>query len=177
MLNFKKWISTFLFFFTLSICAHAATAPEKTKFPNTLKLGGIEWTLGNNQEDENLELAEYVSNGETVNNWKQLLTIQKFKFPIKEEITPKKFAEFEITQLQGHKEFKIVTNIIDANKNEALMEFQVQSPKAEQQHELQRIIKTSDNKLTIIHYVIKKEDMGKKERSQWLEALKNYSLS
>ncbi len=177
MLNLKKWITVFIFFFTLSLCAHAATTPEKSKFPSTINLGGIEWTLGNSQEDDNLELAEYVTKGENVNNWTQLLTIQKFKFPIKEEITPKKFAEFEITQLQGHKEFKIVTNIIDANKSQAFMEFQVQSPKAEQQHELQRIIKTPDNKLIIIHYVIKKDDMGNKEKTKWLDALKNYSNS
>lgn len=146
-----------------------------TDFPITLQLGGEQWALGNHQEDDNLELAEYVSGSEDVNNWTQLVTFQIFKFTIRPEITPAMFAEKEVEPLK-EQNYKFKLNILEFNASEAMMEFRVEEPLSQQQDEIQRIIKTKDNKLIVLHYVIKKMDMGQEARQKWISILKNLDL-
>lgn len=198
-MNIKKWIIYFFpLLFTFAAYAQPATstpsdakkvtpppantqttAPSpseaKDKFPATLNLGGIEWKLGNEQQDKDVHLAEYVSNNENVNNWTQLVTFQKFKFIFPKEVTPSKFAEGEFSQLQKQG-YKLKTSIIESSPDQAIMEFRIEEPTAEQQDELQRIIKTTNGQVLVFHYVIKKSDMGAAERSKWITALKGIDM-
>lgn len=163
---------------TPATTATPATAPaaQKIAFPPTLKFNDQEWKLGYNHEDSDVALAEYVTRGENVNNWTELLTIQKFNFTIKKEVTPSAFADIEISQFKSQG-YTVVTAITDANAQEAIFEFRVQAPKAEQQDEIQRIIKTADDKLIVLHYVVKKADMGDAERKKWIANLKSIDVS
>ena len=157
-------------------CALANTPIKNTEFPNQLSLGGQTWTLGYNDEDANTHLGEYVTNGENVNNWTQLVTLQKFKFMFPKDMTPAMFAEKEMEPLTKNPNYKFTFHIIEANAQEAIMEFNVEKPLSEQQDEIQRIIKTADDRLIILHYVIKKLDMGKEARDTWISALKSIKL-
>lgn len=156
--------------------ANATPTVPKTNFPATLTLGDQKWELANNQEDDNLVLGEYITGGEKIDAWTQLVTFQKFKFAINKEVTPAMFAQSEIDELNKQK-YKMASNIIESNPQEALMEFRISSPEAEQQDEIQRIIKTPDDKLIVLHYVIKKADMGDEERNKWIDILKKIDIS
>ncbi|MBA3662502.1 MAG: hypothetical protein H0W64_12290 [Gammaproteobacteria bacterium] len=183
-------VSGLLFLF-LSVSCYAATpettatpapAPAVTKpatqhtFPETLELGGKSWKLDNFQADNNLTLGEYVTANQTVNNWQELITFQKFNFTMSKNFTPKLFADKEAEELRNQK-LKIIYNLISSNEQEAMMEFRVEEPTKDQQDELQRIVLTPDQRLVILHYVIKKSDMGETERKVWLEALKSIDVS
>lgn len=172
-MNISAWIKRFIIA-SLMMFAFNAQAMT-TDFPDALKLGGEQWTLGNHQEDDNLELAEYVSGAEDVNNWTQLITFQLFKFNFPPDITPTMFAEKEVGPLK-EQNYKVKFNILESSPSEAMMEFQVEEPLSQQQDEIQRIIKTEDNKLIVLHYVIKKMDMGKEAREKWINILKTLDL-
>lgn len=173
-------ICTFLFYTTALFAATATTVTPtdtaKQLFPKTLNLAGQTWQLDNYQTDENLILGEYTLSGQTVKNWQELVTIQKFKFTVSKNFTPKLFADKEAEELRQQK-YKIIYNLISSNDHEALMEFRVEEPAKDQQDELQRIVLTPDQKLIIMHYVTKKSDMGDAARKRWTDALGKYDLS
>src|SRR5438132_1462018 len=103
------------------------TTVTKAQFPQKLTLGTQQWELGNNEEDDNLQLAEYVTGGEKVADWTQLVTFQKFKFAINKQVTPAMFAQSEIDELKKQK-YKVDAKIINSNPQEAIMEFRIQEP-------------------------------------------------
>lgn len=181
----KWWYFFLVFMFSISSyiasASSAAPSPEapspspQIDFPPRLKLGGHDWKLGYSADGNNSQIAEYVTHDENVNSWTQLITYQRLKFEVKKELTPAAFAQIEMEQLKSNG-FIAKSAIIDANPQEAIFEFRVSAPKVEQQDELQRIIKTADNKIIVLHYVIKKTDMGQAERSKWIGILRNIAV-
>lgn len=173
----KKIILILLPIAFLACAAFAETTSTTKSFPPELSLGGQSWKLGYNAENDNLAMAEYVTNGENVNNWNQLVTFQKFKHDFDKGITPTDIINKEIAQLNTMKNYKAIFNTTKLNDNEAIFEFRITQPSTEQQDELQRVILTPNRKLIILHYVIKKLDMGQPARDQWITALKNINVS
>ena len=68
-------------------------------------------------------------------------------------------------------EIKVIAEIPDY----VIFEFRVLAPKNVEQDELQKITKGKDG-FYILHYVIKKPDIGKEERQKWIENFKNSSI-
>lgn len=168
-----KWVYSIFLILFISVSTYADILSSKDKFPPTLTLGGQEWKLDNNQENKDLQLAEYVTHGENVNHWTELFTIQRFKFSLPKTITPLMFAEKEISQMK-EKGYQPIFTVISSSPHEAMIEFRIETPKTEQQDELQRIIDLSnDNNFLVIHYVIKISDMGVAARNKWIQILKN----
>lgn len=172
----KILIVFFVSFFSTYLPSYAAETTENTvtsmTFPKSITLDGKEWKLGFQQENEDVIIAEYVTDNETVDNWTQLFTFQKFKLEVPKQITPSLFAEREVQQIEKAG-YKVISNVTDATPQEAMLEFRVLSPKAKQQDELQRIIITPNTNLIVLHYVIKKSDMGTAERTKWMSILKS----
>lgn len=169
----KKWLG--LWIIALFAVANQAQSASTEKFPKTLTLSNQEWVLENYQEDKNLQIGEYIPKNTSLKDWKQLLTFQKFKFAINKELTPILFAEKERDELKSQK-IRVNHTIISANEQEAIVEFRILEPTTEQQDEIQRIILSLDRKLTILHYVVKKADMGDSERKSWITALSNFDI-
>lgn len=167
----------------ISMASFAETSGTRIYFPNTqiqipktLTLGGEEWTLKNKEENGDLLLAEYTTNGETINNWSKLFTLQFFKFELKKGVTPDMFADAEISPLK-EQGYKVNYKKIKMGPQEGIIEFQVLEPESDQQDEIQKIIMSPENKLTVIHYVVKKQDMGDTERKKWIDALSNFDIT
>lgn len=175
-MQFKVNVIYFLLLFFISISSFAEVPAAHGNFPTTLMLNNQQWKLDNFQENSDVQLAEYVTGKDTVNNWSQLVTFQNFRFAIKKELTPAMFADVEMSELKKQK-YTISFKKIESNSQEAFIEFSVQAPKDKQQNEIQRIVITPDHRLIVLHYVIKKLDMGEAERNNWIKALKSIDLS
>ena len=163
-------------FFTLcltSFTLHAADA--KYNFPKTFLFNDKVWKLDFQDESEHSILAEYVTNGESVKNWTQLFTYQQMRKPLPAEVTPENFAEHIDAGLKS-KDITYRFSVLNASENEAMIEFRITSPRKLQQDELQRIIKKKDGIFIMIHYVIKKPDMGSAARAAWVENLKSVPM-
>jgi hypothetical protein len=139
-------------------------------------LAGKEWRLRFKDETNSAKLQEYLTQNENINKWTELLTLQRFKYKFAKEVTPHFFAEKEITSLK-EKCPDCMTAVVDASPEETIMEFRVLAPVDKQQDELQRIIKKPDGQIVILHYAVKKNDMGEAERAKWLAALKSVNLN
>lgn len=170
----KKWIFSFLILVTIFPCY--ADTPSIVNLPPTLALDDEIWELGYSHEDNDIKTGNYVTNNENMNNWTQLVTIQKFKYYFPKEVAPVVFANNEIMQLKN-KHYSLIYTVIESNPQEAMIEFRILKPESEQQDELQRLIRTVDNELVVFHYAIRKQDMGVTERNNWITLLKNMNLS
>lgn len=110
-------------------------------------------------------MIEYIPMGDDINNWSELITSQSYS-NIPNNVTPKKFADNVIRQLKETGLNPIIT-FIKESPNQIIFEFQIKNPKNMAQNELQMITKTA-NGIYILHYAIKKSDMGKINREKWL---------
>lgn len=164
---FKKLIFLILALFFSSLVL------AKSSFSEKLNLNGQTWSLGYSKVNADFALAEYVIKGESVNDWNQLFTYQKFTYLFPEQVTPVRFADEEVNQLRA-KKYELTYNVLESSHQEAIMEFRIIKPEVEQQNELQRIVRNNQGQIIVLHYVIKKLDMGDKERKAWINTLKNF---
>lgn len=182
-MNIVKWTASIILLFFFASVSIAETPKTKIYYPNTqvsmpktIMLGNTEWKLANQQENNDLLLAEYVTNGESIDHWTQLFTIQYFKFELRKDVTPEMFANAEMAPLKDQN-YKLDYKKINLGPKEGMIEFRIEEPANEQQDEIQRINITPDTKLTVIHYVIKKADMGVDERKKWIKILNEFDMS
>lgn len=127
------------------------------------------WQLAWGKKDAEITTVEYVPQGENINQWNELITSQAFP-GLQNKVTLKQFAELFIQRLKNLGYAPIVT-VIEDNKNQYLFEFRIEKPESQIQDELQMITKDKNN-LYVLHYTIKKADMGEKEREKWTSNLK-----
>jgi len=168
-------LSIWLFSLLIATACYSETISLTAPFPTTLTIDSATWSLDFKQQNEDNKIGEYVTNHETVDNWTQLITLQYFNMNFSDEVTPKFFADSEIEQFKTHG-YELDYSVISASPEEAIIEFKVKKPIADQQDELQRILKTKNQGVFIIHYVIKKPDMGESERTKWIGFLKSITL-
>lgn len=172
-----KWMLSLIVTLLFSLSCYAAdTTFSKMKWPPSMVFSDQKWQLGFHDENDDLAMAEYVTRGETVENWTELVTFQEFKLAFPPQVTPIAFADKQIEGLKA-KGYEIIYTNIESSAKEAIIEFQVKSPVAQQQDEIQRLIRMPNNTFVILHYVIKKYDMGNTERAKWVQVLKMINIS
>lgn len=130
------------------------------------------WKAVWGEHKDAITTIEYLPLGQNINQWKELITSQFI--PGLADVSAKEFANRVLTEL---KQSGVVytSHFIDKQANAVIFEFQVQQPKNLQQDELQKVVKGSDG-IYVLHYAVKKEDMGAQHRAQWVERLKNSTL-
>jgi hypothetical protein len=131
------------------------------------------WQFAWGKKTDQITTVEYVPLGDDVNDWKELITSQYFP-GIQNKITPKEFAERMMSGLKKAGYQPIVT-FIKETPDTVIFEFRVDSPKNQAQDELQKIVKGKDG-IYVLHYVIKKEDMGAEARSSWVKNLSDSEI-
>lgn len=165
---------TAVFSIYLGLMASSAWAANYN-FPKVYNFNGNEWKLGYQNESEHTIIAEYVTDKETVKNWTQLFTYQVLKKALPTNVTPRDFGDHVDAALKGQGiDYKF--KVLSASDDEAMIEFQVWKPLEQQQDEIQRIIKTPKGIFVLMHYVIKRPDMGKELRAQWVKNLNSTPL-
>lgn len=132
------------------------------------------WRIGWGEKNDVVQTVEYVTGDETVENWNELIT-SSFLPGMQKKASPLDWANNEIEQLKAEG-FTPITKIIKQTPNQVIFEFRIVEPKNQQQDELQ-MITSDDTGLYILHYVIKKPDMGEEARAKWIKILENASIA
>jgi len=134
-----------------------------------LNLNNHQWKVGWSDIKPELVTIEYLRRGQSIHDWKELITTQFFPgYPT--QITPKMIVLKFLNSLQ-QKGFSPAVNFYTESNHEIIFEFQIFSPDAQAQDEIQKVIRTPKG-IHIVHYVVKQADMGEKEREKWLSFIK-----
>ncbi|WP_454783200.1 hypothetical protein [Legionella sp. WA2022007384] len=113
---------------------------------------------------------EYVPAGDDINHWHELVTSQYF--PVSEKnISLKQFANTLIDNLKALG-YQPIIKFHEDTENRVIFETRIEAPENQIQDELEMLIKDSTG-IYLLHYVIKKGDMGEENRQKWLNNLKN----
>lgn len=139
-----------------------------------IKFDDRAWQLawGKVEKDGTTSL-EYIPKGGNIENWHELITSQFFP-DLQQKVTPKQFAElFHQQYLTAG--YKPIVTFLEDIPNQVIVEFRFNQTKNQTYDEMQML--TQDTKgLYMLHYVVKKADMGKKEREKWLANLQNSKI-
>lgn len=130
-----------------------------------------QWKIGYEAAAGGAAIVEFVSNGETVEDWSQLLTVQYFSNQAlgNTPISPQDFAE-EIRLISEQKFENIEWNVIKKSPNDIVYEWILPKGFEENppQDEIVKILKTSSG-LFRIAYTKKVASLTPEERTRWTE--------
>ncbi|MDP3268351.1 MAG: hypothetical protein Q8M40_04815 [Legionella sp.] len=124
------------------------------------------------KKTDEITTVEYIPVGENLNNWNELITTQFM--PGMSQVTAAQFGNQFLRSLNKSGITYKVTSIVD-KPNELIFEFKVEKPLNLQQDEIQKVVKGKDG-MYVIHYAIKKSDMGEINRKKWIENIKKSTL-
>lgn len=127
------------------------------------------WKVVFGKKTEEITVVEYVPADDNIEHWQELVTSQ-FIPGLQTRISIKQYIDSIINNLK-ESGFKPIVTIIEETPEQALFEFRIDSPSNMQQDELQFVTKGKDG-FYILHYVIRKADMGKPNRNKWIGLLK-----
>ena len=131
------------------------------------------WQLAWGKQTPEMTMIEYVPNGDNINDWHELVTSQFFP-GLQEKTTPLQYAEL-IIQKMKEAGYKPVIKFFQKSNDQVIFEFRIAAPENQKQDELQ-LIRSDDQGIYVLHYVIKEADMGQKNRDVWLQNLKNSKI-
>jgi hypothetical protein len=123
---------------------------------------------------DNQTIIEYVPKGDDINNWSELVTSDFFSGLQNKLSSAKEFADIQIENLKKMG-FNPIVNVIENTKDSYLFEFRIESPAEQAQDEIQKITVGKDG-VYVLHYAIKKKDMGKKNRDLWITNLSKSTI-
>ena len=147
-----------------------ALTPE----PVDLKFDNRSWKVGWSQEKGAQRMVEWVVDGQTVENWKELVTEQFY--PNLKGVPPKQFSEGFLKQLKGASPGVWINQISDDGR-ECIIEWRtINDPQNPPQHEIDRIFSGSEG-LHVVHYVVKQAEMPASERSKWISLLRSARIA
>ena len=131
------------------------------------------WQAAWGQQSETITSVEYVPAGDNIDDWKELVTSQ-FIPNLQKKVTLAQYANSIIDNLQKTG-LNPTISIIEDSAQQIIFEFRINAPTNMQQDELQKIILGNDG-FYVLHYVIKKPDMGEKLREEWLKNIRKSSI-
>ncbi|WP_312201054.1 hypothetical protein [Anaerospora hongkongensis] len=175
----KNWILIIAMFFCISGLAignASAGNPQIVKYGDTVKLyfDEREWKLGADNDKTNI-FYEYVTDGQTVNNWKELVTLQMYK-GMQNKVSAEQFAQGYLSMLYNACGDKLKISIIRKDSSDYLFEWKVNGhPKVDDQYEIDRIIVGKES-IVFIHYVIKTSMVTPDNRMKWIQIINKSTL-
>lgn len=174
-MSIKRTLFFIIAFFSCLSCY--AEGLGQANQSSSLVLADKQWKLGFKDENTNSKIMEFImQNDDSVNNWSELLTFQKFKMTFPKEVLASACADKIITAIKA-KGVQYTYTSFESSPQEAIFEFRITSPVEQQHDELQRIIRTPDNHFIVLQYAVHKSDMGDTERMKIIDALKKADLS
>jgi hypothetical protein len=119
-------------------------------------------------------MYEFVPKGQTVEDWKELVTLQFY--PGLQNRSSADFMNAFISKLQSDEPLA-KAEMISSSPDDTLMEWNVLGSKENaDQFELDRVIRGKQG-LHMIHYAVKTSSLSPEERSKWLNFLRTARLS
>lgn len=150
-----------------SVKVNLADEKQKIMFDNRL------WQAVWSKKNSKITTIEYVPAGDNINNWKELIT-SDFIPSRSKKLSPAEYMYAFLLDLQKAG-FKPLVTLLYRTLDEIIFEFRIEEPSHMQQDEIQKIVTEKDG-LYILHYVIKKADMGKDEQKKWINLLKQSKI-
>lgn len=137
--------------------------PERWKFT----FDSRSWQLGHQDADDGTSFREYILQGETVENWSELVT----SLLLSTDMAPKALVEtFKNQGSQNCPSYRSTT--IEESATDALFEWRHKGCRGyPPQHELKRITRV-ERGLLVLSYVMKTEQLPDEKRSSWLAILR-----
>jgi hypothetical protein len=168
-MNSLRLVVGFLF---LILCVGDAT-PETKDEALDFKLGP-EWLAAHHANANGYTILEFVRQGDDINSWKELVTIQKFVGSSKSpEETLNHLKKLREKECPGATEW----NVIEKNENSILYEWQVKPCRGwPEQHEIARIIRGKHD-LYFLHYAAKVHEIAPETREQWIKTLSSATIT
>ncbi len=126
------------------------------------------WKLGYQNAANNQVIAEFVVDGQTVQNWTELVTAQLF-LGLRSE--PRYYVQY-VKEKTAAACPDAQWNTIQESPYDVMYEWSVRNcSKAPDQSEIARVILGADG-LHVLHYAIKAKEMSAENRQKWIECLK-----
>lgn len=168
----KKLLLPLLSIFLLSSCMLAQ--PKRYTYPEMVQVNvydNTRWNQGKGGGNENQFITEATPKGQTVNNWKELITLQYYS---------KNADNYSITQHLKEKESLLTSvcpnikfNILSESDKDAVYQWSISNCKGqEDQFEVARYIKT-DNGIHRVSYSQKNSNPMQEDYEKWLYIIKD----
>lgn len=162
MTRFIKTFSLFSIIFLSLQFLDAAECDQQLKF----SFDDREWIKGFEQNEKGSSIVEYTLKGETVDNWNELVSVQKLipisSLDLYHEVFIKKLGESVNPE-------KVESKIITKNDDSMLFEWWINKG-ADAQHEWFKLIQTPESTL-VLRYTTKKLGDVDKIRPTWEKIL------
>lgn len=124
------------------------------------------WEIGWQEQKPELFMYEFVPNGQSVENWKEIITVQFY--PALKKLSAADFLNTFLSDLQKS-EPGVNIKIISASNDNAVAQWNLANSKTNNdQYELDRVIKGKKG-LHMIHYAVKTTDWDESERDKWIK--------
>jgi hypothetical protein len=164
MMRKRNWISGGLLLWMVSAHAISAEGP---------RFDGRAWTVGNHQENGREILTEYVLPGQTVDDWKELVTSTIFRQPVPLAA----FVErIHASMSEGCP--SLVWNVIRQDEKTAVFEWRDAGCGGfEPQNELDRVTIQKDGIYRLAYAAKVKGPLAPERRKQWLDILTRVPLA
>lgn len=135
---------------------------------------GRPWKLGWSQNERGVVIEEYVLDGETVENWSELVTIQFFP-GLNKKTNPDVFEAMQKMNL-SYICPTIKWESLYQSQDERIWKWSISgSPGQEDQSEIARL-KRTDEGFHLWHYAVKKSPIPPEQEKLWLDKLKTIEV-
>lgn len=127
------------------------------------------WSKANSANGPNHSyVVEYVREGDDINNWKELVTVERFR-KSKSDSSPEQMLKNMQARRDKECPDSTLWNIIDKNEKSILYEWQAKPCLGfPEQHEIARII-FGEHFLFVLHYAAKVSGLPEETRSRWIK--------
>jgi hypothetical protein len=163
-------------FLCLILSAAGATPKDKNEELNFQMEPG--WKVGNFAEGPNhSSITEYIREGDDINNWSELVTIQSVRKSRGAPSSPDEMLK--VLKAMREKECPSSTewNVIDKNENSILFEWQAKPCLGwPEQHELEKIIDGKHSRF-LLHYAAKVYQLSPDTRTKWIKKFAEATIS
>ncbi|MBJ7449713.1 MAG: hypothetical protein JHC93_05070 [Parachlamydiales bacterium] len=132
------------------------------------------WEIGWTQVIDGQEIVEFVPKGQTVEDWKEMITVQTFDYKVNTKWDIDPYSLMVVCRRGDEKygsQIQYVT-IIDEPSNVIYEWYAKDCPEVEDQDEITRLY-IENNHLVRMAYVRKGERMDEKQRLKWIDWIKN----
>lgn len=150
-----------------------------TDTPKGIPFDGRSWIVGSHDANEQQAITEYVPEGETVDNWTELVTISEF-FGLQEQVTPIQLMT-SMMQMAEENCTGVKKNILQSEGTDSVIfEWETQGCKAEipggsaPEFDISRIIVGKDRIFIMQH--ASKKPLPPEKRDQWITIISSAVL-
>lgn len=165
----KKLIMGITFFSSVLLSTISCYAEQVA-----LHFDNRQWELANKARNEEQGIAEFVLKGESLSNWRELVTAQVY-FGLQEKTTPEAWMGQVINYIKSMYP-DVKWSVIKKGDKDIIFEWELKNcPGQEDQHEISRVI-SGKKGIHVLHYVTKKLPFISEKRDKWIKLLDSATL-